>query len=88
MSSFALYFPLGRYTQWFPLGYVGVPETPTYALDSAPSLRVDALYQVGGYDPRFWRLTPVIIQYFTGCMSMASSCKWLEISRSHTISRF
>jgi hypothetical protein len=44
----------GALPHWFPVGYVGVPDTPTYALNSASLLRVDALCQVGGYDPRFW----------------------------------
>ncbi len=47
-------FRWGALPQWFPFGYVGVPDTPTYALNSASLLRVDALCQVGGYDPRFW----------------------------------
>jgi GT2 family glycosyltransferase len=47
-------FRWGALPQWFRPGYVGVPDSPTYALNSASLLRVDALRQVGGYDPRFW----------------------------------
>ena len=33
---------------------MGVPDAPTFALNSASLLRVEALCEVDGYDPRFW----------------------------------
>jgi GT2 family glycosyltransferase len=47
-------FRWGVVPSWFPPGYTGVPNDATYALNSASLLRVSALRQVGGYDPRFW----------------------------------
>lgn len=39
---------------WFPKNYVGIPDEPVFAINSASMLRVDALVQAGGYDPLFW----------------------------------
>jgi len=47
-------FRWGALPTWFPAGYTGVPTGAAYALNSASLLRVSALRQVGGYDPRFW----------------------------------
>jgi glycosyltransferase involved in cell wall biosynthesis len=47
-------FRWGAVPTWFPPGYTGVPNDAVYALNSASLLRVSALRQVGGYDPRFW----------------------------------
>jgi len=46
-------FALGAIPRWFRHGYVGVSHRATYALNSAATLRVAALRQVGGYDPMF-----------------------------------
>ena len=48
------WFRGGAIPRWFPNGFVGVPDQPTFAFNSASVLRVDALRQVGGYDTRFW----------------------------------
>jgi GT2 family glycosyltransferase len=47
-------FRWGALAEWFPLAFMGVPEAATYALNSASLLRLSALVQAGGYDPRFW----------------------------------
>ena len=47
-------FRWGAVPTWFPPGYTGIPCAAVYALNSASLLRVSALRQVGGYDPRFW----------------------------------
>jgi GT2 family glycosyltransferase len=47
-------FRLGALATWFPKGYTGVPEQAVFAFNSAAMVRVDALEQIGGYDPLFW----------------------------------
>ena len=47
-------FQFGAIPRWYRNGYVGVPNRPVFAFNSGAMLRVDALRQVGGYDPRFW----------------------------------
>ncbi|MDR3745858.1 MAG: glycosyltransferase [Acidobacteriaceae bacterium] len=47
-------FRWGALPIWFPPDYIGIPNEAVYALNSASLLRVSALRQVGGYDPRFW----------------------------------
>ncbi len=46
-------FALGSVPRWFRYGCVGISDCPTYALNSAATLRVAALRQIGGYDPMF-----------------------------------
>lgn len=46
-------FFLGSIPRWFRYGFVGTPQGATYALNSAATLRVTALRDVGGYDPMF-----------------------------------
>jgi glycosyltransferase involved in cell wall biosynthesis len=48
------WFQFGAIPRWYRSGYVGVPGEPVFAFNSGAMLRVDALKQVGGYDPRFW----------------------------------
>jgi len=48
------WFQFGAIPRWFTSGYVGVPGEPVFAFNSGAMLRLDALKQVGGYDPRFW----------------------------------
>jgi hypothetical protein len=43
----------GAIPKCFPPHFVGVPTQPAYAFNSASTLRVSALAEVGGYDPRF-----------------------------------
>ena len=47
-------FQAGAIPRWYPAGFVGVPCAPVFAFNSGSMLKVDALEQVGGYDPRFW----------------------------------
>jgi len=47
------YFALGAVPRWFRYGVAGIPERATYAVNSAATLRVNALRSVGGYDPMF-----------------------------------
>jgi glycosyltransferase involved in cell wall biosynthesis len=44
----------GVLPRWFHKGFRGVPPQPTYAFNSAATLRVSALRQIGGYSPWFW----------------------------------
>ena len=37
----------------FPDGFIGIPSQKVYAANSASTMRVKALGEVGGYDPRF-----------------------------------
>jgi GT2 family glycosyltransferase len=46
-------FLLGGLPCWFSPGYVDVSRQATYALNSAATLRVEALRQIGGYNPLF-----------------------------------
>ncbi|MGA8742948.1 MAG: glycosyltransferase [Terracidiphilus sp.] len=48
------YFQFGAIPRWYRAGYVGVLSEPVFAFNSGAMLRVEALSQVGGYDPRFW----------------------------------
>jgi glycosyltransferase involved in cell wall biosynthesis len=48
------YFQFGALPRWYPAGYIGVPGEPVFAFNSGTMLSIDALRQVGGYDPRFW----------------------------------
>jgi len=48
------WFQFGAIPRWYGTGYVGVPSEPVFAFNSGAMLRVAALKQVGGYDPRFW----------------------------------
>ena len=48
------YFRFGAIPQWYRPGFVGVPGEPVFAFNSGAMLKVAALKQVGGYDPRFW----------------------------------
>ena len=47
------YFALGTLPRWFSYGYTGIPARATYALNSAATIRVAALRQIGGYDPMY-----------------------------------
>jgi GT2 family glycosyltransferase len=46
-------FAAGAFPRWFPIGYRGIPDQATYALNSAALLRVRSVVSVGGYDLRF-----------------------------------
>jgi GT2 family glycosyltransferase len=48
------WFWAGAIPRWFPRGFVGVPKHPTFAFNSASTLRVSALQEIGGYSPWFW----------------------------------
>lgn len=48
------YFQFGAIPRWYRKGYVGVPSDPVFAFNSGAMLKVAALHQAGGYDPRFW----------------------------------
>jgi glycosyltransferase involved in cell wall biosynthesis len=48
------WFQFGAIPRWYATGFVGVPGEPVFAFNSGAMLRVEALKQVGGYDPRFW----------------------------------
>jgi glycosyltransferase involved in cell wall biosynthesis len=48
------WFWAGVVPRWFPRGYVGISPHPTFAFNSASTLRVSALRQIGGYSQRFW----------------------------------
>ena len=48
------WFRAGAFPRWFPSGYTGVPDKPTFAFNSAAALRVRTLRAIGGYDPLFW----------------------------------
>jgi glycosyltransferase involved in cell wall biosynthesis len=48
------YFQFGAIPRWYRTGYVGVPNDSVFAFNSGAMLKVAALKQVGGYDPRFW----------------------------------
>ena len=49
-----LHFRLGAFPIWYPLGFTGTPDHKVFAFNSGAVLRVSALRQMGGYDPRFW----------------------------------
>jgi GT2 family glycosyltransferase len=48
------WFQFGAIPRWYRAGFTGVPREPVFAFNSGAMLRVSALRQVGGYDPRFW----------------------------------
>lgn len=48
------WFSLGTIARWFNKGFTGIPSQPAFAFNSASTLRVTALCQIGGYDPWFW----------------------------------
>ena len=48
------WFQFGAVPRWYRSGYVGVPREAVFAFNSGAMHRVDALRQIGGYDPRFW----------------------------------
>lgn len=48
------WFQFGAIPRWYQTGFSGVPDEPVFAFNSGAMLRVAALRQVGGYDPRFW----------------------------------
>jgi GT2 family glycosyltransferase len=47
------YFLFGGFPRWFPSGFRGIPEQQVFAFNSGAMVRIDALRQIGGYDPRF-----------------------------------
>ncbi len=49
-----LRFCLGAFPIWYPPGFAGTPDHKVFAFNSGAVLRVSALRQMGGYDPRFW----------------------------------
>jgi len=49
-----LRFRLGAFPAWYPPGFTGTPDHKVFAFNSGAVLRVSALRQMGGYDPRFW----------------------------------
>ncbi len=51
LSPFHLY--LSSLPRWFPPGFTGVARTAVLAVNSASMLRIEALKEVGGYDPLF-----------------------------------
>jgi glycosyltransferase involved in cell wall biosynthesis len=46
-------FALGAIPRWYRPGFRGAPDELVSAFNSGAMLRVDALRQIGGYDPRF-----------------------------------
>ena len=48
------WFQFGAIPRWYRSGFTGVPREPVFAFNSAAMLRLSALQQIGGYDPRFW----------------------------------
>ena len=48
------YFLFGAFPRFFPKGSIGISPRETYAFNSASTLRVSALREIGGYDPLFW----------------------------------
>lgn len=48
------WFQFGAIPRWYRPGYTGVPKEPVFAFNSGAMLKVSALEQAGGYDPRFW----------------------------------
>jgi glycosyltransferase involved in cell wall biosynthesis len=49
-----LCFRLGAFPAWYPIGFTGIPSDKVFAFNSGSVMRVSALRQAGGYDPRFW----------------------------------
>jgi hypothetical protein len=48
------WFQFGAIARSFSAGYVGIPRHATWAFNSASTIRVSALRQIGGYAPEFW----------------------------------
>jgi glycosyltransferase involved in cell wall biosynthesis len=48
------YFLFDVLPRFYPKGFIGIPPRDTYAFNSASTLRVSALREIGGYDPMFW----------------------------------
>jgi glycosyltransferase involved in cell wall biosynthesis len=48
------WFWAGAVPRWFPKGYSGVSPHPTFAFNSAATLRVSALQQIRGFSQWFW----------------------------------
>lgn len=48
------YFIFSAIPRYFPEGFVGISSQDTYAFNSASTLRVSALREIGGYCPWFW----------------------------------
>ena len=48
------WFSGGAIPRWFRKGFTGVPLRATFAFNSASTIRVTALRQIGGYHPWFW----------------------------------
>jgi glycosyltransferase involved in cell wall biosynthesis len=48
------YFLFNALPRFFPKGFIGISLRETYAFNSASTLRVSALHEIGGYDPHFW----------------------------------
>ena len=48
------YFRFDVLPRFFPKGFTGVSPHATYAFNSASTLRVSALFEIGGYSPLFW----------------------------------
>lgn len=48
------YFLLSAVPRFFHLGFVGIPTQATFAFNSASTLRVSDLREIGGYSPLFW----------------------------------
>ena len=48
------YFLFDAFPRYFPRGFEGIAKRTTYAFNSASTLRVSALREIGGYDPLFW----------------------------------
>jgi glycosyltransferase involved in cell wall biosynthesis len=48
------WFRGGAIVRWFDKGFTGAPSRDVFAFNSAATIRVTALHQIAGYDPRFW----------------------------------
>ncbi len=48
------YFLFSTLPRFFPKGFIGISPRATYAFNSASTLRVRTLREVGGYSPWFW----------------------------------
>lgn len=43
----------GAFPRWYPAGFLGTVSEAIYAVNSASTLRISAIREVGGYDPLF-----------------------------------
>jgi glycosyltransferase involved in cell wall biosynthesis len=48
------FFQFRALPRWYKRGYVGIPNKPTFSLNSGSLVNIGALEQAGGYDPWFW----------------------------------